>query len=351
MSDARPVETRIGREDPSLRAIVESRQALFYTEGADPSLDRPAHVRAGSGIAWLAMPGGAPRLVVAQDDASFLALLDADLSRVLAMTLDHVDAGMRQFDATRGNKKRKLDLEACCVVRTGGREVLLAWGSGSLPIRERIVVLESGSSTPRIVDASALYAKLRASVEFAGSELNVEGAVFLGEPLATGGRVRLFQRGNGAPRAGLTPIDATCDLDAARLLAWLDDARRPAPEPESIVRWELGAIRGVRLTFTDACALGPGEDVAFLAAAEASPDALEDGEVFGVALGCIPAGGDARWTTIREPDGAPFLGKAEGLAWVPGAEGRRALLVIDRDDPDAPSELCVVSVDGLAPRS
>lgn len=331
---------RSAREDPSLRATLVSRRPLFYDAGRDAALDRPAHVRAGSAMAWLPGPDAAPRLVIAQDDTSFLALLDATLSRVDALTLDHADDGARQFDARRGNKTRKLDLEACCVVRAGARELLLAWGSGSLPIRERIVVLEAGSSAPRIVDASALYAGLRARGDFAGSELNVEGAVALGD------RVRLFQRGNGAARGSLGPIDATCDLDLARLLAWLDDARATPPAPESVVRWELGAIRGVRLTFTDACA-GEG-GIAFLAAAEASPDAIEDGEVVGVALGWIDER-DARWTAIREPDGTPFLGKAEGLAWAPGSARSRALLVIDRDDPDAPSELCEVAIAGLAP--
>ncbi|MDQ3035797.1 MAG: hypothetical protein M3Y87_25565 [Myxococcota bacterium] len=333
---------RAAREDPSLRATLETRRPLFYDAGPDASLDRPAHVRAGSAMSWLSAGGAAPRLVIAQDDASFLALLDPTLSRVDALPLDHVDEGRRQFDAGRGNKKRKLDLEACCVVRDGAREVLLAWGSGSLPNRERIVVLEAGSSTPRIVDASALYAGLRACTELAGSELNIEGAVAIGTD-----RVRLFQRGNGAPRGSLSPVDATCDLDSARLLAWIEDPRATTPPtPESIVQWELGSIAGVRLTFTDACA-GEG-GIAFLAAAEASPDAIEDGEVVGVALGWIAGDGEARWTTIREPDGSPFLGKAEGLAWAPGAVGRRALVIIDRDDPDAPSELCEVSIEGLA---
>lgn len=329
-------ERRIAREDASLRATIEARRSLFYSEGADAKSDRPAHVRAGSAMAWV---GG--RLVVAQDDASFLALLDPSLSRVDALTLDHTDAGQRLFDEGRGNKRKKLDLEACCVVRDGARELLLAWGSGSLPIRERIVVLESGAGAARIAPAGALYGRLRACEAFAGSELNVEGATPVG-----GDRVRLFQRGNGAARDGRTPVDATCDLSLARLLAWLDDPRLEAPAPEAVVQWDLGAIGGVRLTFTDACA-GPGGGIAFLAAAEASPDAIEDGVVVGVALGWIPPEGAARWAVIREADGAPFLGKAEGLAWAPGQAGRRALVVIDRDDPDAPSELCSVAVDGI----
>lgn len=342
---ATSVTRRAAREDRSLRATVIAQRPLFYASGADAALDRPAHVRAGSGAAWIsrAGPAATPRLVIAQDDASFLALLDPSAARVDALALDHVVGGARQFDAARGNKRAKLDLEACCVVREGGRELVLAWGSGSLPIRERVVLLEEGSPAARVIDASALYARLRAHDAFAGSELNVEGAVAIGERA-----VRLFSRGNGAPRGALAPIDASCDLDLDALLAYLRAPERTAPpEPSSIVQWELGAIEGVRLTFTDACALGTRGDVAFLAAAEASPDAIDDGEVVGVALGVIPAGdrGDARWTILRDARGAPFLGKAEGLAWAPGHEGARALAVIDRDDPRAPSELCEVAIE------
>jgi hypothetical protein len=334
---------RAAREDPAIRVVVVTRRPLWYAEGAAPALDRPFHVRAGSGLAWLDVPGAGPRLVVAQDDASFLGVLDPEPGEVCALTLDHVDRGMRQFDAARGNKKRKLDLEACCTIQRGGQALVLAFGSGSLPARERVVVVEPGKR-PRIVDASALYAALRACTTFAGSELNVEGAAVIGDSL------RLFQRGNGAPRGGLRPTDATCDLDLEALLAYLDDPALPPPVPRSPVEWDLGSIRGCRLTFTDACAGRGG--VAFLAAAEASPDAVEDGEVVGVALGWIPEGeGEARWGLVREPDGAPFLGKCEGLAWARGApvaSGRiRAWAVVDRDDPDVPSELCALEIEGL----
>ncbi len=331
---------RTAREDPSMRATVVSRRPLHYDAGPDPAIDRPGHVRAGSGMAWLGGEGG-PRLVIAQDDASFLAVLDPSLERVGSITLEHVDRGMRQFDAKRGNKRSKLDLEACCVVRRDGRETLLALGSGSLPIRERIVVLASGADAPRIVEAAPLYRMLRSRADFAGSELNIEGAAIVGD------RLRLFQRGNGARRGDVLPVDATGDLDLGELLAWLDDPRAPLPSLEDVVQWDLGSVAGVRLGFTDACARGD-RGVVFLAAAEASPDAIEDGEVVGVVLGEIAASGDARWSTVRERDGRPFLDKAEGLAWALGGEGTRALVLIDRDDPETPSELCEVEIRGLS---
>lgn len=325
--------TRTSREDPAIRATIVSRRPLYYAEGPDAALDRPEHVRAGSGLAWIESELG-PRLVIAQDDASFLALLDPGSGSVASIALDHVVAGARRFEAARGNKKHKLDLEACCTIRMRGREIVLAIGSGSLPARERIVLIEAGRP-PRIVGASALYAALRARTELSGSELNLEGAAVSGD------RVVLFQRGNGAPRGDLMPTDATCELAIEGLVAWLEDPALPIPAIEAVTRWELGTVRGVRLTFTDACARSGG--ITFLAAAEASPNAVDDGEVVGVAIGWIPPDGEARHGLLRE-GGEPFLGKTEGLAW--RADGR-ALVVVDRDDPELPTELCEVLVEGM----
>jgi hypothetical protein len=41
------------KRDPALKAIVQRRVPLFYSQGANPEIDRPAHVRAGSSLSWL----------------------------------------------------------------------------------------------------------------------------------------------------------------------------------------------------------------------------------------------------------------------------------------------------------
>jgi hypothetical protein len=190
---------------------------------------------------------------------------------------------------------------------------------------------------PRVemVDASALYRLLNERRDFAGSELNVEGAALVG------GALRLFNRGNGAPCGGLLPVDATCDLDLAALLAYLRDPRTLPPEPEKIVHYDLGEIGGQRLTFTDAASAGGA--LLFTATAEDSPDAYRDGPVAGSAVGVLEDGG-GRWTPLRAPDGEPFAGKVEGLA--PSGRPGRVWIVIDRDDPTLPAELCEVALEG-----
>jgi hypothetical protein len=321
------------RPDPSLSARIVRSLPLLYADGADASLDRPAYVRSASGITRVA---GAIALV--QDDANFVAVVDAATGLARAITLPAGEGGVRQFDDLRGNKRFKLDLESCVAVDDeGGREMLLAFGSGSLPARERIVLVrhvDSDNPDARVVDASPLYAGFHGTTEFSGSELNVEGAAILGQTL------RLFNRGNGAPRDGLVPVNASCDLDLAALLAWLRDTSSTPPSLRDVVQYDLGAVDGVPLTVTDAAPLGA--SVLYAAAAEESPDATRDGPVAGCAIGII-AGDSARYCEVEAIDGGPYRGKIEGI--LPLAPGR-LLAVVDPDDPRVPSTLLEIAIGG-----
>lgn len=323
------------RPDPTLTARVVRSLPLLYADGADPALDRPAHVRSASGLVRV---GG--QIAVIQDDANFVALADPATGRARAITLPAGEAGLRQFDDVRGNKRYKLDLEACVALpdRTG-REMLIAFGSGSTAMREKLVIVRGVASDEpevRVADASALYAVLRATIDFAGSEMNIEGAV------ATDGVLRLFNRGNGAPADGLLPVNATCDLDLAAFLACVEDPALTPPPPRNITQFDLGEIDGFPLTVTDAARLG--DAILFAAAAEASPDATHDGPVAGCAIGII-RGGRARFAVVQSADGSRYPGKIEGI--LPDAHDPAGLLaVIDRDDPAAPSELLEIVLSG-----
>jgi hypothetical protein len=312
------------QHDPALDVRIAGSRALVYADGADASLDRPAHVRAGSG---LVIADGAAWVV--QDDTLFLARID--LSRldggnsgrpleVGSVTLP-AEGGVRQFDEGRGNKKDKLDLE-CAVALAGGG--ILAIGSGSTAARRRMLEIRGGAT--RVIDGAAFYAVLEAAREFSGSELNLEGAL-----VRDGGVLRLFQRGNGAPKDGLLPRNATADVSLADALAGR------APSLSRMNHYDLGMIDGVALSFTDAAA----DDlfrVHYLAAAEDSPDTYHDGENVGCVIGRIDeTTGGARFGRVLEADGVPSRRKLEGLAWDPSRE--RWLAVEDRDDPTAPSEL------------
>lgn len=322
--------------DPSLSAVILSSTPLYYTEGADPAVDRPAHIRAGSGLAQV--PRG---LALIQDDANFLALVDPHGGGVRAIALPAGKGGVRLFDKGRGNKKEKLDLEACVAIERDGETVLLAFGSGSTGRREQILVVrgwELARADVTLVDAEALYDRLCEAPGYAPGRLNIEGAIALDD------RLRLFTRGNGKARHGKAPVDATCDLALDELLAYLDAPDRVIPpKPTHVVQYELGTLDGIPFSFTDATRWGAG--VIYSAAAEASPDAIEDGVVTGSALGVIDGAGRCRWTAITTPTGEPFAGKVEGIAIADEAKGHLHA-VVDADDPEVASLLCLLELRG-----
>jgi hypothetical protein len=324
------VRIRTAVQDGRLAAQIVERRPLFYDGGPDAGEDRPAHVRAASGLAWFR-----GELALVQDDAAFLALVDPESLRVRSLPLPRGPGGHRQFDDLRGNKADKLDLEA--VFAMG--EVLVGLGSGATPARRR-ALLHDGEGA-RIVDAGDLYGALEGIGELAGSELNLEGAA----PLADG-RLRLFQRGNGDPARARPPVDATLDVAARELLAYLaGDGPAPRLDAGAVIQYRLGVRDGVRLTFTDAAHDPASGRLYYLACAERSPDAVRDGEVIGSAIGVFDDldGGGLRFAPLGDRDGGALAVKAEGLAFGPGGQVH---VVLDADDPARPSDLCRVELVG-----
>jgi hypothetical protein len=321
---------------PDMHARIVARRALHYADGADRKLDRPEHVRAASGIARY---GG--RLAIIQDDANFVALLDPKSKVVRDIPLPAGEGGRRLFDKGRDNKKHKLDLEACFAVESGASATLVALGSGSREVREVIALVEPGTDgvpRSRLVRLPRLYEALRAHDAFTSSELNIEGAVWLGS------HVRLFQRSNGKPHERVEALCATCDLSWPALQLLLHDPEHaPVPALENVRRYDLGNIEGVRLTFTDASRMA-NDKILFVASAEASPDAFDDGEVRGSALGLIDVQGRVRMCTISDAAGQLARCKMEGvtLADEPG----KAYAVCDADDYDTPADILTLELAG-----
>lgn len=316
-------------DDPRLGARIVRCEPLVYSGPAPTELDRPPHVRAASGIVRVA-----GELVIVQDDASFVAVRRAD-GGVEAIALPAGHGGRRRFEAALGNKEHKLDLESAIAVTLDGEPRVLAFGSGSSPRRESIAVVDVTGRAATLRPAAELYARLREERAFAGSELNVEGAV------VTATTLRLLSRGNGAPRGGLEPIDATADLELDAFLAWLL-SRGPLPPLTNVRRYDLGAERGVRYGFTDAATLLDGR-VVYAAGAEDSPDAIEDGEVLGARIGIFDEGG-VRSAPLHDLDGRLTTAKVEGLC--ASADPSRLYAVTDTDDPDRPALLCEIELTG-----
>jgi len=316
---------RRARIDPRSAVRIVRRKALRYGMPAVEGLDLGPHVRAAS-----ALVRRSDRLYVVQDDTAAIASVSLDGGSVRALPLSATD-GQRRFDTTHGNKQRKRDLEAACLLDLGGVPTLVAFGSGSSPLRESVALValvgESVvSPPPGFVALPRLYAALRARTDFAGSELNVEGVIAMDDELW------LAQRGNGAPAGALQPVSAIATLSLAGFVALLaapDTAE--VPPLLTVEPWELGTIDGAPLTFTDLAATPAG--VLFAAAAEASPDALRDGPVAGVVVGRVADGVSAR---VVDEQGVFSRDKIEGIVH---ADHGRLYAVVDCDDPDVSAAL------------
>jgi hypothetical protein len=302
------------RENAGLAPRLGPLTELLYRDGGAEAEDRVPHVRSASALRRLG-----DRLLIVQDDVRALALRDAS-GVVEPLLLRPGAGGARTFDAGRGNKRLKLDLEACLSLPDGRLVVL---GSGSTPARERLVILQP-DRTPTVRRAAEFYRALRAVREFAGPTLNLEGAVCHGD------RVRLFQRGNGADARAVNSVG---DLSLEAFLAWLQ-GDGPVPALQSVLQVRLGAVQGVPYGFTDAAIMRDGR-LAFVSCAEPSADVVSDGPVIGVRFGIIE--GDAvEVADVMGPDGRPTQAKLEGIEASPD-DARRFDVVADMDRPHEPA--------------
>jgi hypothetical protein len=329
------IEVRTARRDPSLSAQIVRRLPLVYHEGESADDDRPGFVLAASGLVTLG-----EHLFVVQDNANWIAVVNPDDS-VTAVPLPRGPSGARIFSKARDNADDKADLEACVIVRGDDGPELVAFGSGTARSRCWILRMKrpdqaTGGARPssqyeaEFLDASVFYESLMRERAFCGGSLNIEGAIALDET-----RILVLQRGNAPPGEG-EPVDATGEICWRLLSRHLKDpANVPPPPIENVVRYELGDLNGVRLTFSDAEYLGDGR-ILFSASAEHPEEG--DGEVEGSVLGVIERTGETRWTEVMCEDGSPFTSKIEGLSRSVH-DSSTVRFVIDDDDETAPSDV------------
>jgi hypothetical protein len=293
-----------GRMSTRRLPVVETR--LLRPLTLTPGPGRPAHVSAAS--AAVLHQG---RLCVVADDELALARFALAPQRTPDDWLPLLPGSLPVAHAAR--KAAKPDFEVLLALPD---DRLLALGSGSLPQRQRGVLLQG--DRPREVDLAPLYAPLHAAF----GALNLEGGFFAGD------RIMLLQRASrGAPG------NACIQFEAAALLRWLD-GHGPVPLPLGSQPLELGDLQGVRLGLTDGCALSGGGFL-FSAAAEDSADTVADGGVAGSVIGEV--GADGRVVALGLLD-RPC--KVEGLAVRTGADGGPSLLLVtDADDRALPALL------------
>lgn len=285
-----------------MQVRVESVSSLVFDDGTPV---RAASAVAAFGDGWL----------VVQDDATHAAWWRAG-SVTPVRVVEAVD-GHEVFSSAAGTKHLKPDFEAACPVVVDGAPAVLLLGSGSTAARMRASVVTAGGF--RVIDLTPVQLRVAEALGLPADRLNLEGACPVGE------RLRWFQRGNSA--AGVPT--AAVDVDLAGLLSG-------RAEVSGVRHYNLGAVGGVALAVTDAVALADGR-VLVSAAAEDTPNAVDDGPVVGAALALLDDDGVRGVAAVPLIDGV--VPKVEGLAVRAATPGGLSLLaVVDADDPDVPSQ-------------
>jgi hypothetical protein len=144
--------------------------------------------------------------------------------------------------------------------------------------------------------------------------------------------VRWFTRGNLAAGVPSASVDVPLEALVTAVLGRADPASVPVGQPW---RYDLGEVEGVGLAVTDAVALPDGR-MLLSAAAEDTPNAVDDGPVVATALALVDGETVVAVVPVPEVDG--HVHKVEGLA-LRSVDGStvRLLAVVDDDDPEAPS--------------
>jgi len=267
-------------------------------------------VRAGS-----ALVRHGNRLLLAQDDDYTLVWLDTSVDPVAVEHLPLRD------EAGAMAKSMKPDFEAAALLADGR---VLIMGSGSAEPRRNVVLLDPANDDFTVHNAGRLYDLVS---DAAGHEINLEGVLEVPQGLL------LFHRGNSG--------------EGNATIAFEVNPENPiVARPRAVMRWDLGSVPGetrmVDLTFTDADADARGRHW-YIAAAEDTPNAIDDGPVVGSAIGVI-VGEIGHWAPIVEPDGSISCRKYEGLVLDEDLTG--AWLVTDPDDEALTAELCRVELTG-----
>jgi hypothetical protein len=305
------------RKEATVKAFIENAADLRFDDGS-PVRSASAIARFGDG--WL----------VAQDDATHAAWRRP--AGVCAVRVLDAVEGHEVFSAAEGTKHLKPDFEAACEVMVDGTAGVVLLGSGSTPARMRASLVRPGRFD--VVALDPLYLRVADALGIDASLLNLEGACRIGTTF------RWFNRGNLI--AGLP--SASVDLPVADLVAALTGAR--APEDVAVTdrkTYDLGEVDGVGLAVTDAVALPDGR-VLLSAAAEDTPNAVDDGPVVAAALALVHGDDPVDVAQLSAADGTVY--KIEGLALgdIRG-DGVSLVAVVDADDPLVPSLELAVRVD------
>ena len=287
---------------------------------------RPSFLSAASGL----IAAGSHLYVVADDELQLgrfpaTGTAPGELLRLLPGVLP---------DSYLDRKAQKPDFEVLLQlppIEDRATTTLLAMGSGSAPNRCAGVLISVDAAglaigTPRAIDLGGIYRTIAPRFH----TLNIEGAVIVGQKLV------LMQRGNKhQSQCAYVHLHLPAVLDALASTNSLGDAA-----PIDVRAYDLGAIDGAPLCFSDGAAL-PDGSILFTAIAEATSNSYDDGPCNGAAIGVTNTAGELRFLERLERGY-----KIEGVAAQVDGTCVRMLLVTDGDDATRPAQLLAAEIDG-----
>ena len=244
--------------------------------------------------------------------------------------------GLDRFAEAQGPKRLKPDLEVACPAEVDGDAAVLLLGSGASARRMRgaLVRLEGGRPVVQAGDLVPLYERVAQLLGLPMDRLNLEGAS------RHGATIRWYNRGNLAAGVHSSSVEVPLEGPIGAVLGRVDAASVPVEQPRV---YQLGEVAGVGLAVTDAIALPDGREL-LSAAAEDSPNAIDDGPVVATALVLVDGATVLDVAAIPEVHG--HVNKIEGLALREfRGDGVRLLAVVDDDDAGAPSAELELRVD------
>jgi hypothetical protein len=280
---------------------------------------RPKYVYAASGLARIEN-----RLYIVADDELHLAMFDEESTS--PGNWIRLAPGSLPLDYDK-RKKAKPDLESITYISSydyapHGALLVVPSMSRKTRVNGMLLVLdESKRPSDQVlpIDFSTLRPKLEGIVD----ELNIEGIVVAKQT------VKFFHRGS----KGLSK-SAIIETDAKQFLKDLHDTHSIRPDfITKSTEYDLGAIEEIPLQFTDAVQLSD-ERTLFLATAENSTNAFDDGASFGSVVGILNRRGEVEM--IKR-----FIGheKLEGVSVKVAGNDLELLLVSDTDNQNQPAKL------------
>lgn len=286
---------------------------------APAQTSRPSYVYAASGLVELGN-----RFYIVADDELHLAVFEKNVEKLGSWIRLLPGALPLDYDQ---RKKEKPDLESIALLSPyeyAPHGALLMVPSMSKRNRINGVLLTLNSEReiagePLPIEFGDLRERLKDMVE----KLNIEGVVFLRNT------IKLFHRGSRGKSKS-----AVIDIEAAPFLKQLHDTHKPSAENiRGMTEYEIGEIAGVPLQFTDAVKISD-DRILFLATAEDTTNAIDDGASLGSAVGIIDAAGKIE-RVVRFDSREKLEGVSARI--IDGTDKIELMLVADTDNEKVPA--------------